>query len=235
MLTYSSVLSGFRYVSYDLACGSSFSSTTSTLYYISPSLNEVNQWVSTDANKPETVIISGSEPYFVIGDGIPVWWQASDLENLSEAPATLTSTSSSPTSTITSSVLGILPTQTTNILPTQSQHRVADTSNNGGLSTGAKISIGILVPLFVIALVAAIVVYFIRKRMQERSKQTEPTDAMTDELSVRNRELGTEGSVSELYYNNVQESVSHNQNETRFLGLTYSQHSQNNELRELSG
>ncbi|PQE05116.1 hypothetical protein CJF31_00006096 [Rutstroemia sp. NJR-2017a BVV2] len=79
---------GFRYVNYDHACGSSFSSTTSILYYI------------------KTVIISGSEPYFVMEDGIPIWWQASDLENLSEAPATLTSTSSSPTSTILPRYLG---------------------------------------------------------------------------------------------------------------------------------
>ncbi|KAF7871788.1 hypothetical protein EAF04_003895 [Stromatinia cepivora] len=195
--------SGLSYSSDGHACGPTFWTTTSRLLYINPSLNALNSWVSTDANTPLTTMVSGS-PYIIFGDGIPVWWQASDLKAFSSA-ATITSISPSITDTLTptlkSSSNSKTSTQTSLSSSLQTTQPANTSSSNNGLSTGAEITIGVTIALFILALSAGAAKYFIRKRKEKRARMGSSSSTMSGviKLSERGRELGAEGAVSELY------------------------------------
>ncbi|KAI9642169.1 hypothetical protein NHQ30_008971 [Ciborinia camelliae] len=191
--------SGFSYSDFAHACGSTFWSTTSKLLYINPSLDAINQWVATDANTPLTTMASGI-PYKVLGDGIPVWWQASDLKAFSSA-VTITSTSSLSTIQTLSIQTSAIKTSSIQIPSTSlPQDTTPPANTNGsstGLSTGEKIAIGVITPLFILAITAGVAIYCIRKRQGTRAR-TKSRPPMNHEVPGQRGELGTEGAVSEL-------------------------------------
>jgi hypothetical protein len=85
----------------DHACSSSFASTQSIIFYISAVIND-NTWYSTDAkysiydcNRPTAAY------YYVFGDGIPAWYQSSDLAAFSAPLETSFTTTSSSSIAIT--------------------------------------------------------------------------------------------------------------------------------------
>ncbi|APA09131.1 hypothetical protein sscle_04g039010 [Sclerotinia sclerotiorum 1980 UF-70] len=220
--------SGFSYSSDGHACGSTFWSTTSTLFYINPSLNALNSWVSTDANTPLTTRASGS-PYIIFGDGIPIWWQASDLQVFSSAAAapsitpsmtatstatlgsgadsaTLTQTSPrSPMQTTqpenTSSSDSETSTQTSSSSSLQTPQPANTSSSNNGLSVGSGIAIGVAIALFALGLSAGIAKCFLSKRKQKKARMESSSSMMTGviNLSEHGREMVNRGPVSELY------------------------------------
>ncbi|KUJ13118.1 uncharacterized protein LY89DRAFT_785617 [Mollisia scopiformis] len=152
---------GYFYVGNDHACQSNIASTTTSVLYISPVLNN-NLWYSTDGNAPSTTTITetATSANWILGDGIAVWWQSSDLK----AFAAATGTSSTPTQST--------GTQSTST----ATHSVTSTPSSHGLSSGAKIGIGIGIPLGVIALgLIGFFVYF-RRRRRNPIPQTEPQE-----------------------------------------------------------
>jgi hypothetical protein len=140
----------------DHKCQSKFGSTTSTLLYIAPVLSD-NVWYSTDGNFANTTTAIANPTYDVDGDGIPVWWQSSDLAAFAAATGQSTATTNSPTSsspTTTSST----PSST----PPASPNR---------LTSEAKIGIGIGIPFAVIALGILAFIWFTRSRHRNRVVQ----------------------------------------------------------------
>ncbi|PQE22761.1 transmembrane alpha-helix domain-containing protein [Rutstroemia sp. NJR-2017a BVV2] len=148
--------SKFSYASDGHACVSTFASITSKLTYINPQLDANNQWTSTSASPPLITTASG-DPYHIYGDGIPIMWQESDLKAFAEAATATSSTST----TISTSLSAGLPAQTAT---TNTTTTLPKTTSAPTLSTGAKIAIGLVVPAVVIAVVAVVAIWFIRKR-----------------------------------------------------------------------
>jgi len=169
----------------------SFSSTTSTLRYISPSLNN-NVFFNTDGNSELKTTVVKNDSYTIYGDGIPVWWQSSDLKAFAAATGP-TPTSGSPTTTGTQQTLSNT-SQTSS--PTSSP---SATSSSSGLSSGAKIGIGIGIPLGVIAIGAIAFFLFFRRRGRKQVAQTE------DEYKAPGQtgEPTNAGLVQELQGNNT--------------------------------
>lgn len=100
----------------------------------------------------------------VYADGIPLIWDASDL----------------PIPTSTSSSSTVQPTSATSSSITAPQTSATNLSGNSGLSQGAKIGIGIGVPLAAILLGIGIFFYFLRRRQE--IKQEPLTQAGVSEL-----------------------------------------------------
>ncbi|CZR69612.1 uncharacterized protein PAC_19512 [Phialocephala subalpina] len=181
--------SGYHYRADGHACQSSILSTTTKILYIDPVLNN-NVWYSTDANTPSTTTITrtGTSTYWVLGDGIPVWWQSSDLKAFAAATQT-----SSPISA---------NTQTTS---TQSQTQTG-TSKSSGLTSGAKIGIGIGIPLAVIAIGLVGFFLYFRRRQRTPVAQEEPPEYLTEakpELQDTSRDAAQEQAQShEMYSDN---------------------------------
>ncbi|KAM3067644.1 hypothetical protein ACMFMG_000042 [Clarireedia jacksonii] len=161
--------SKFSYASDGHACVSTFSSITSKLTYINPQLNAINQWVSTSASPPLITTASG-DPYHIYGDGIPIMWQESDLKAFAEAATATPSTAT----TISTSLSAGLPAQTASTTAsTNTTTTLPKPTSAPTLSTGAKIAIGLVVPGIVIAVVAAVAIWFIRKRKRGRNAALE--------------------------------------------------------------
>lgn len=130
---------GYFYGGLDHQCQSAFTSTTSTLLYIEPNLND-NVWYSTNGSFASTTTAIADPTYNIYGDGFPIWWQSSDLAAFAAATANPTSTaitlpSSSPPHSTSTSTNSPIPTPGPN-----------------SLTNGAKIGIGIGIPLAVIAI-----------------------------------------------------------------------------------
>jgi hypothetical protein len=194
------VCRGYFYAGGDHACQSAFTSTTSTLLYISPFINN-DVWYSTNPSTPSTTtVVVSTGTYNIFGDGIPVWWQSSDLkafavgsESVSSSPTT---SQPSPTSTqpsLTSTQSLYTPTISPTIIP------------SNGLSSSAKNGIGVGIPLVVI--VIGLVAFSIYSRRHKRVwiKQTElqNTDHMAvHKLPGHGLDSRNEGAIQEMYQDN---------------------------------
>jgi H+/gluconate symporter-like permease len=102
-------------------------------------------------------------------DGVPIWWQASDVAVLSSASHILfspgLSTTTGPTATSNTA-----PQFTTTSLPIPSASPLSD-SNSHGLSTSAEIAIGICIPLTLLAVSAVLLAYFKKRHSQLKNIQ----------------------------------------------------------------
>ncbi|KAH7393628.1 hypothetical protein BKA64DRAFT_92458 [Cadophora sp. MPI-SDFR-AT-0126] len=179
--------SNFRYVGDGDGhqCKSAFTSTSSTLLYITPTMNGNNQWTDTSLGNPMTLVATADPDYNVYNDGIPIFYQESDLAAFARA----TSTSSTATPSRTTS-------QTTS--PTATSSPSASSTGSSGLSTGAKIGIGVGIPLVVIALGLIGAFFWFRRRGLQRINQTELQDSSA--ITKAPEQYGGENQiVSELY------------------------------------
>jgi hypothetical protein len=156
--------SGYTALDFQHQCDSSFRIGTDTVVYKNPSQAINGNWVTT--NPPSTVtyiaaLATSTSYWTVFGDGIPIWYQASDQVAFT---ASQISQSSSATSTSSPSTL----TSTS-----------SPTSALTGLSTGAKVGIGVGVAGGIIAL-ATIASFFIFRRRKRYHAAS--TDAPIQEL-----------------------------------------------------
>jgi hypothetical protein len=170
---------------FDHLCQSGITSTTTTLLYIDPSLDD-NVWYSTEANIPLTTTIETNSTYIIYGDGIPIWWQNSDLAAFSAA--TKTSASTQPTASTTQ------PTSTPSPTNTPSHH---------GLSSGAKIGIGIGIPLVLIAIGVIAFAIYIRSRRRDRVAQAELRETAMYKPPIQELGLGEGVEMHEMYSENA--------------------------------
>ncbi|PVH76832.1 hypothetical protein DL98DRAFT_517681 [Cadophora sp. DSE1049] len=175
--------SNYRYVGARHKCQSAFTSTSSTLLYITPTMNGNNQWTDTSLGNPRTLVATADPDYNVFNDGIPIFYQESDLAAFARA------TSSSSTST---------PSRTSSQATSPTSSPSASSTGSSGLSTGAKIGIGVGIPLVVIALGLIGAFFWFRRRGMQKINQTELQDANT--ITKAPAQYGGEnGIVSELY------------------------------------
>lgn len=157
-------------------CQSAFTSTSYTLTYVSPTLNGNNQW--TDTANSNTLIATAAPDYTVFGDGIPIWYQQSDLAVFAQAASTSTST-----------------TQTGSSITSMSASATATDTGSTGLSSGAKIGIGVGIPLAVIAVGLVGAFFWFRRRGRQRVNVTE----LSEESSIKPPALCGAEPVSELH------------------------------------
>lgn len=86
-------------------------------------------------------------------DAIPILWQNTDIQILSLLGETITSSISIATSS--SQISSVVPTATNTISSTASPSNAPS-----GISTGAKAAIGVTIPLFFLALILGLFIFF---------------------------------------------------------------------------
>ena len=135
--------------------------------------------------------VKSSTDIFV--DGIPIWWQSSDASILSAALFTTYPLGSATTSS--TAIASTPSSQVTLNLPTQTSPS-APLTKSGGLSTGAKVAIGVVIPLVALFALAGLLYYARMRRSHkaipsslEGSPPTEnkPDMAQSHELSAVER------------------------------------------------
>ncbi len=146
-------------------CQSAFTSTSQTLTYFSPTLNGNNQW--TDTADPDTLVATAAPDYTVFGDGIPIWYQESDLAAFAQAASTSTSATQKESSTTSTTQTG------SSTISTSASSATATGNSSSGLSSGAKIGIGVGIPLAVIAVGLVGAFFWFRRRGRQRTNVTE--------------------------------------------------------------
>lgn len=99
-----------------------------------------------------------STPLTVYADGIPLIWERSDLPKSTSVFQTATSSST------------FFPTSTSP--PASSM----DHSGPSGLTEGAKIGVGVGVPLGALAIGAAVFFFFLRRHRKQRMNHTQPSE-----------------------------------------------------------
>ncbi|KAH7321970.1 hypothetical protein BKA65DRAFT_556302 [Rhexocercosporidium sp. MPI-PUGE-AT-0058] len=175
--------SNFHYFGAGHQCQSAFTSTSSTLIYITPTMNGNNQWTDTSLAAPRTLVATADPDYNVFNDGIPIFYQESDLAAFARA------TSSPSTST---------PSRAASGTASPTSRASASSTSSTGLSTGAKIGIGIGIPLAVIALGIVGAFFWLRRRGMQRVNQMELQDTST--VTKAPTQYGGENHIiSELY------------------------------------
>jgi hypothetical protein len=178
----------------DHQCQSAFTSTTKTLLYIDPNLNE-DVWYSTNGSFASTTTAIASPTYNVHGDGVPVWWQSSDL-------AAFAAATGKPTSTATT-----LPSSSPPYSTSTSTNSPIPTPGPNGLTTGAKIGIGIGIPLVVIAIGIVGFIIYIRSRRKTRVAHSELQGTVMEKRPQEEPVVGTP--MQELYSDNEPYRYSH--------------------------
>ncbi|KAN0113234.1 hypothetical protein V8E51_006185 [Hyaloscypha variabilis] len=166
-------------------------STGAELVYVSNSVSDNVLVLDTPATTTVT-----SSAYTVWGDGIPVWWQSSDLAAFTEPPKTTASSSSTIPTTSTNRASSSTATSTSSggSTPTSS----LKPNYSSGLSSGAKIAVGVTIPVVVIAVVLGIFLFF-RRRGKRGAKARHDNIGGEERKYPNDRgELGTEGALSEL-------------------------------------
>ncbi|KAF8850524.1 hypothetical protein BDZ45DRAFT_751607 [Acephala macrosclerotiorum] len=161
--------------SYSHSCASNvFGISVTTLYYKSPSSIGPGFWTSTSPSSPFPTILGGPSGGVVpiYGDGILAVWKSSDAVVFTAGSSpTTSSTSQTPSTTA--------PGNGTSGTPPGASH------TSSGLSTGAKIGIGIGIPALVLIL-AALGFFIYRRRVK---KQPVRTDAGEMSIPVYRPEL----------------------------------------------
>ncbi|KAH8805101.1 hypothetical protein F5884DRAFT_440466 [Xylogone sp. PMI_703] len=179
--------SGYSYLDYNHRCASGFADITTYLTFYSP-ISGDDAWTKGPVLTDQWV--QGTSTWTIFGDGIPVWYQSSDLALFRAATATKSSTTSS-TSTSTS------PTSTS----TSPATSTPTSNSSSGLSTGAKIGIGVGIPLAVLALGIIGFAYYMRRRRKNRVLPTELQGLGRKEMTDA-EELAQPHVVHELYTDN---------------------------------
>lgn len=172
----------------DHQCQSAFTSTTSTLLYIWPIIYG-NVWYSTDDKFVRTATITASPDYTIYGDGMPVWWQSSDLAAFAAA------TGQPTTSTATT-----LPSSSSPHSASILTGSLSPTPGPNGLTTGAKIGMGIGIPLAVIVIGVIGFIFYVRSRGKARVKHSELQLMAVDKYPQQVPVVGA--SIQELYSDN---------------------------------
>lgn len=185
--------SGYTALSFDHQCQSNYPVNTKTLLtlaYKAPSTDVNGNWIAT-ATSTATHNVSTTGDWTIFGDGIPIWYQASDQ-------VLFTATSTSASSSTAASTSGPTASSSSSTTPT---------SAPSGLSSGAKTGIGIAVAVGVLA-IAAIIGFFIFQRRRRYRAAPREAAAMPSELhdDYTKREYASPG---ELSGNSVQAPVIH--------------------------
>lgn len=128
------------------------------------------------ATKTTIVKRSGATPYYIDGDGVPVWWQSSDLAAF--APASSTSHTGSSATTTTSPPL-------------------SNDGSSSGLASGAKVGIGVGIGIFLLV-IGLVAVYFLRRYRKRRALPILQTGPEIQSLKGKG-ELAIDGGVHEMY------------------------------------
>lgn len=179
------VHSGFSTQSYGHQCVSSFAIGQHAITYKALSTNVNGIWETPSTVNTAFRTVTGAGDWTILGNGIPIWYQATDqVSSTASTTSSITSSLSPPTSAIS-----------TPFPPTSS-----------GLSAGAKAGIGGGVALVAIAL-AAIIGFILLKRRQRRHHVEIPREELETiepkhELVSQNGEL-----VHELYSEGAKPTV----------------------------
>ncbi|KAF2645949.1 hypothetical protein P280DRAFT_465689 [Massarina eburnea CBS 473.64] len=94
------------------------------------------------------------------GDGVPIWWQSSDMEVLRAAATMVPSSTGSITSSAQTSPTASIASSTSTPTPTEP----SPTDSPSGISTGAKAGIGVGAAIAVAALAMGLYFFLMRKR-----------------------------------------------------------------------
>jgi hypothetical protein len=102
------------------------------------------------------------------GDGIPIFWQSSDLSILEAATtATVSFTSQAPTGILRSSPASTMPSNTSVASPSTS----ASAAAVSGLSTGAKIGLGVGISLgAIVILLLGVCIWLLHRNISRSNK-----------------------------------------------------------------
>lgn len=149
--------SQYSYMERGHICSSSLT-RDQVIRYIFATLQGAQGW---DPRISTSTIASNS---FVAGDGIPIWWQSSDIALLASASSALLS----PPITTTDAALTatrVAQTSRTVSIPSSTSTR---SSESGGLKRSQKIGIGVGVPLFLIA--ALLIGYLVFRRHRNKRR-----------------------------------------------------------------
>jgi hypothetical protein len=136
-------------------------------------MNGDNQWTNTGgASDILTTTAIANPTYNIYGDGIPVWWQQSDLEAFANTGAS-TSTPGQTSTQTSSRTATQIPTKSPSSSPSPTS------AAKPGLSAGTKIGLGVGIPL--VAIVAGFVAAFIwfRGRSTQSSGQMKLPEPMS--------------------------------------------------------
>ncbi|CZR63619.1 uncharacterized protein PAC_13516 [Phialocephala subalpina] len=190
--------SGYTALYFNHGCRSDFLQGTTIVTYKSPTSIINGNWDNTNSATTTTHIEAGASAWTVFGDGIPIWYQATDQLAITSGPTT----SSSPTISHTTSSIPATTSPTSPI------------STSTGLSTGSKAGIGISVAVGVTAL-AALTGFFMFKR-RKRYKAAPTTELVPELQSGHKTELPgqDERGIQEMYSDNGNvDAVSHRRSE----------------------
>ncbi|KAF1950391.1 hypothetical protein CC80DRAFT_378763, partial [Byssothecium circinans] len=145
--------SGFSYQAFGHQC-SSLVTPNQVLTYISARTQGAAGW---DRGSVSMTTVTSS--FAVVGDGVPIWWQSSDLEVLAAAkrytPTTTTASDTAATSSLATTTGSANPTSSVNAPPPPK-------GQSKSLPVGVKICVGVGVPVLFIA-VLTIILYFLRR------------------------------------------------------------------------
>ena len=138
------------------ACASIFSNVLKSVYFTSTASNDpIPSGVSF------TTVNPSGRAGTIIADVIQVQWQDKDqkiISLMSERTAT-----------------GAAKTGATQTAPTPAATSTQKAEDSGGMSTGAKIGIGVAVPIIVLALLAIAAIFFLRIRKRRAAGREEPS------------------------------------------------------------
>jgi len=203
---------------------------------------------------PATTFGGSSSPvYELYGIGIPVMWQITDLSKFvtsgpsSSATSNIslgtgvtsslpqsTGTSTSPNETTTSQTSS---GTTSKSLPTSNISPPASTKASG-LSSGAKIGIGLLIPLVLLAFASISIFFYRRRALRKKSiqeKYPEQSELVGAEIHQQFPELSSAGARSELHADYAWGELDGNQRSELHADSTASELRADRDRAELSG
>jgi hypothetical protein len=205
--------SGYAAFSFQHQCRSTMQIGTDTILYKHPSQDINGNWIMTSSPATLVYTATATGDWAVIGDGIPIWYQASDQvaftvpqtsSQSSQYPLSeSTQTTSIRSSSYPTSSLQLSPSSPANITPNPStRSSTSSKPTPTGLSTVTNLGIGIGVAVGIIAIIgiAGLCIFKRRNRYYAGS-----TDVRMLELQSNHKsELGNHGRpvVHELYSHN---------------------------------
>ncbi|KAF2496517.1 hypothetical protein BU16DRAFT_559842 [Lophium mytilinum] len=142
--------SGYSYQNFNHWCSSTITANQ-VVSYIVPRADGPRGWVPGPVSKSEYPAAS-----YVWGNGVPIWYQHSDVAVLTAIPST-------PSPTVSST-----PRPTLSSTPTPTASSKPSSSPKSGLSTGAKVGLGVAIPLAALAGIATVFFFFFRSRRRRR-------------------------------------------------------------------
>lgn len=180
------IFRGYTYYGNGHECGSTITQGQAVAF-VSPTFLG-NSW---DFGTPTTnKWVTGTA---VGGDGIPIWWQSSDVAMLARASAMAS------TAEVTANAQSVSRSTSGTALPSDTSTAAA-TSGSGGLSTGAKIGIGVSVPVgFLVALLLGFLLWRRRRNRQGTDAGIGRDDMTQQEKTGLPTPSTVDGNVHELH------------------------------------